>query len=48
MEEISLKLAKASEVREMIQRAALEFTDCQRGVALASDRVTVVGRKAAD
>lgn len=48
MEEISLKLDKASEVREMIQRAALEFTNSQRGVALASDRVTVVGRKAVD
>ncbi len=46
MEEVSLKLGNASEVREMIQKAALEFENNQRGVALASDPVTVVGRKA--
>ncbi len=46
MEEVSTRLGNASEVREMIQKAALEFESNQRGVALASDRVTVVGRKA--
>ena len=46
MEEVSLKLGNASEVREMIQKAALEFENNQRGVALSSDRVTVVGMKA--
>lgn len=45
MEEVSMRLGNASEVREMIQKAALEFESNQRGVALASDRVTVVGRK---
>ncbi|KAK0507995.1 hypothetical protein JMJ35_009884 [Cladonia borealis] len=46
MEEVSLKLGNASGVHEMIQKAALEFENNQRGVALASDRVTVVGMKA--
>ena len=46
MEEVSLKLGNASEVHEMIQKAALEFESNQRGIALTSDRVTVVGRKA--
>ena len=45
MEEISLKLPQRSEVQRIIQNAALEFENNHRGVALASDRVTVVGRK---
>ena len=45
MEEISLKLPEISEVQKMIWNAALEFEKNQRGVALASDRVTVVGRR---
>jgi len=45
MEEISLRLPNRSEVQEMIQKAALEFENNGRGVSIASDRVTVIGRK---
>ena len=45
MEEISLRLPNRSQVQDMIQKAALEFEINGRGVAIACDRVTVVGRK---
>ncbi|MCJ1355331.1 MAG: hypothetical protein MMC33_005322 [Icmadophila ericetorum] len=45
MEEMSTKLSKGSTLREMIQKAAQEFEVNQRGIAIASDRVTVIGRK---
>lgn len=45
MEEIASKLPHAAEVLNLIQEAAKEFENNRRGVAITSDRVTVVGRK---
>ena len=45
MEELSLKLPNGADIRRLIQLAAQEFEAYQRGVAIACDKVTVLGQR---
>ena len=45
MEEMSLRLAEGPAIQQMIQKAAQEFENNQRGIAITSDRVTLIGKK---
>jgi len=46
MEEISLRLPNGEEVRQKISRASQEFEENERGIAITSDMIVVVGQKA--
>ena len=45
MEEISNKLPNGAEVGVMIQKAVQEYEESDRGVAIISDRVTIIGMR---
>jgi len=45
MEEISLRIPNGASARQMISRASQEFEENERGLAIISDKVTVIGRK---
>jgi len=45
MEEISLRIPNGPSIRQMISRASQEFEENERGIAIVSDKITVIGRK---
>lgn len=46
LEEISFHVPDGESVREMIQRSAIEMEENERGIAITTDGVIVIGRKA--
>ena len=45
MQEICTKLPNGADVNEMIQKAVSEYEGNERGVAIISDRVTIIGMR---
>ena len=44
MEEISLRILNGRSIRQMISQISQEFEENERGIAIVTDKITVIGR----